>query len=114
MDDRVNREEYNDFDFYQGVANTTAIYPPEHAVTYPLLGLAGEVGEFANKWKKTIRDGRPVDIDDARKELGDILWYVNATASDLNLSLGDIAHENIVKLLSRQERGVLGGSGDNR
>ena len=32
----------------------------------------------------------------------------------LDLSLDDIATANLAKLASRQSRGVLGGSGDNR
>ena len=42
---------------YQKAAAFTAIYPQEHAILYPALGLAGEAGEVANKVKKMIRDG---------------------------------------------------------
>lgn len=103
-----------DFAEYQKAAERTAIYPREHKITYPLLGLAGEVGEFANKYKKVLRDGTPISFDDATGELGDILWYLAALASDLGLSLDNIAQANIKKLASRQERGTLQGSGDNR
>lgn len=103
-----------DFLEYQAQAETTAIYPDQFRVTYPILGLAGETGELANKWKKVIRDGIVFNRHDAAKELGDILWYLSAIATDLGLSLNDIAQGNINKLLDRQERGVLGGSGDNR
>ena len=47
----------SDFNAYQRSAATTAIYPAEHKVLYPALGLAGEAGEVANKVKKLIRDG---------------------------------------------------------
>ena len=99
---------------YQSVALTTAIYDREHDITYPLLGLVGEVGEFANKYKKVLRDGKEFSQDDMRSELGDILWYLAVLASDCDLALGDIATANIAKLEDRQNRGVLGGSGDNR
>ena len=49
-----------------------------------------------------------------RKELGDVLWYVAQLASELGLELEDIAAANLEKLLSRQRRGVLSGSGDER
>ncbi len=48
------------------------------------------------------------------KELGDVLWYVAQLASELDLDLDEIARENLEKLLSRQQRGVLSGSGDDR
>jgi NTP pyrophosphatase (non-canonical NTP hydrolase) len=48
------------------------------------------------------------------KELGDVLWYVAQLASELELDLDEIAEENLQKLLSRQRRGVLSGSGDDR
>ncbi|HWX87432.1 MAG TPA: MazG nucleotide pyrophosphohydrolase domain-containing protein, partial [Solirubrobacteraceae bacterium] len=48
------------------------------------------------------------------KELGDVLWYVAQLASELDLSLEEIAKQNLEKLFSRQARGVLSGSGDDR
>jgi NTP pyrophosphatase (non-canonical NTP hydrolase) len=104
----------NGFDDYQEAASKTAIYPPNVKVFYPALGLAGEVGEVANKIKKHYRDLTPLDREELAKELGDVLWYVSALASDLGVSLGYVATENLKKLNSRKERGVLGGSGDER
>lgn len=104
----------NGFDLYQLEASKTAIYPEEVRILYPSLGLAGEVGELCNKIKKHYRDGTPLDRDDLAKELGDVLWYVSALATDLKISLGYSATENLAKLADRQNRGVLGGSGDER
>lgn len=99
---------------YQEQARLTAIYPEDSAITYPLLGLIGEVGEFANKYKKVIRDGKEFPRKDMRSELGDILWYLANLAFDADISLGEIAQENVLKLHDRGVRGVLGGSGDTR
>ena len=101
------------FNEYQEEASKTAIYPEQYKVVYPALGLAGEAGEVAEKVKKHIRDG-VLNVDDLKKELGDVLWYLAAIASDLGLNLDDVADSNLKKLRSRKERGVISGSGDNR
>ena len=49
-----------------------------------------------------------------KKELGDVLWYVSQVATELTLSLDEVALCNIEKLQSRKKRGKLSGSGDNR
>lgn len=43
------------FDTYQAAAARTAIYPKEHEVVYPVLGLANEAGELAGKLKMILR-----------------------------------------------------------
>lgn len=83
-----------------------------------ILGLVGESGEVAEKVKKIIRDKHGAVSDEDRaellKELGDILWYVNAVAHLLDSSLTEVASKNLEKVLSRKDRGATGGSGDNR
>jgi NTP pyrophosphatase (non-canonical NTP hydrolase) len=111
-------EEKVDFDAYQHAASGTALYSDSYRVTYPALGLASEAGEVAGKVKKVLRD-RGGDFGEAqiaaiKDELGDVLWYIAALASDLGLSMDDIAADNVAKLRSRMERGVLAGDGDKR
>jgi len=103
-------------DEYQTKASETAIYPAEYAIVYPALGLNGEAGEVAEKVKKYIRDDGDAEKlrEDLRKELGDVLWYVAATASDAGLKMSDIAETNLGKLKSRSDRDKIGGSGDDR
>lgn len=101
---------------YQAKAFTYAIYPAEINLAYPALGLAGEAGEVANKVKKIYRD----DIsgyemrDEVAAELGDVMWYLAAVATEFGLDLDVIAQTNLMKLESRRARGVIGGSGDTR
>ena len=98
---------------YQKMASVTAIYPTQHAITYPALGLAGEAGEVANKVKKIIRDGK-LDKAALKGEIGDCLWYIAVLCRDLNIDLGDVAKANLEKLQDRKARGTLKGSGDTR
>lgn len=107
------------FEDYQKKSRKTAIYPGAGKnFYYPTLGLIGEAGEVANKIKKIMRDKNDeldaVTREAVKGELGDVLWYVAQLATELNLSLSEIAEANIEKLYSRMERGKLGGEGDNR
>lgn len=104
---------------YQALAVETAIYPQKgtlYGLMYTGLGL-GEAGEIQGKIKKLYRDGGvddPAKHKEIAKELGDLLWYIAATADEIHYKLEDIANMNLEKLNSRKDRGVLGGSGDNR
>jgi len=127
---------------YQAAAIKTAIYKDK--ITYPALGLSGEVGELAekiadvkcpatrrdtlmlashtgqvaNQVKKILRDDDGILTPERKaaiaSEIGDICWYVAALAYDIGIDLEDVAQENLDKLASRQERGTLKGDGDNR
>lgn len=111
------------FEHYQVATGSTAFYPGVfdggvEALSYTALGLVGEAGEIANKVKKILRDyGGRVTTDvkkDLAKEVGDVLWYLARFADEIGYPLEVIAQENLDKLRSRSERGVLGGSGDDR
>lgn len=102
---------------YQKMAMETAIYPLP--IIYPALGLAGEAGEVADKVKKVIRDKNSDFTNEDTKhaiaeEIGDVLWYCATLSHDLGYSLEEIGQMNHDKLLSRQKRNKLHGSGDNR
>ncbi len=132
LEGKIILDQHLTFEEYQARAKKTAIYNQDARVLYPALGLAGEVGEvgekilqmavhagkICNQTKKIIRDD-DCECDTPRKhdigkELGGVLWYVAAVATDLGLDLGDIAQENLDILASRQERGTIQGDGDNR
>lgn len=108
---------FDDFDDYQKQALKTAI-DSGHELTHRTLGLVGEAGEVAEIIKKLIRDYNgdltKLDKQNMSKELGDVMWYVAALADHLGLKLSDIVEQNTTKLASRQKRGVLGGSGNDR
>lgn len=78
---------------------------------YPVLGLAGEAAEVANKAKKLHRDGdSPEKREAMAMELGDVMWYVAVLAHQLGYELDDLVQANILKLAERQKNGTLQGS----
>ena len=108
-----------DFKKYQDLAQSVAIYPNKGInLTYPVIGLSGEAGEVAEKFKKVLRDNNGEITQEIGKsialELGDCLWYISDIAFELGYSIEEIAIMNIEKLFSRKKRGKLSGSGDNR
>lgn len=107
------------FDEYQKLASTTAIYPIiGNNIYYPALALAGESGEVCDKISKIMRDYNDIVTDEMKleleKELGDVLWNLSQLATELCLSLDEIATNNLRKLKSRKDRNKLHGSGNNR
>jgi len=99
---------------YQEMAARLAL-PSALNDQYLSLGLVGEAGEVASLFAKAVRDsGNLVNRDSLKKELGDVLWFVAVLSQHYNLDMQDVAIANINKLRSRQERGTLQGSGDDR
>jgi len=130
------------FSTYEAEVMPLAFYPGRGtgSITYTALGLAGEAGEVLEKVeglglenpakavvsasrvaehaKKALRDDGEAITSERREkivnELGDVLWYITATAAELGLTLEDVARANIKKLVDRSKRGVLSGEGDKR
>ncbi|MBQ6486633.1 nucleoside triphosphate pyrophosphohydrolase family protein [Candidatus Saccharibacteria bacterium] len=90
----------------------------ENGLIEKVLGLPGEAGEAADKFKKIIRDkGGVISLSDREeivKELGDVLWYVTMIAEYLEIPLSEVAQKNIDKLEDRYKRNKIHGAGDNR
>lgn len=119
---------------YQKRAMTTCM-PSSNNFGYMLLNLVGEVGEFSSKAAKAIRKGKCLIRDnkfvldmssfeskeeyesfvvELQKELGDCLWQLSGLCSVMGWELSDVAEDNLHKLASRKQRGVIDGNGDNR
>jgi NTP pyrophosphatase (non-canonical NTP hydrolase) len=109
-----------EFNEYQKKAVSTKLYSDKYKIIYPALSLGDESGEVMGKIKKWLRGDAGVGemdkerIEAIKLEMGDVLWCLSALADDLGLNLSDIAQANIDKIMSRKERGVIMGDGDNR
>ena len=69
------------------------------------LGLAGESGELLDLVKKWCFHDKSVDIDHAKKELGDVMWYVAMICHAMRWDLDEIMRLNIDKLKARYPEG---------
>ena len=79
---------------YQSGAVNTAIYPGK--LVYPTLGLCGEAGElidFVSVEHDQCDNG--AEVDNIRKEMGDVIWYVANIAEDMDTLFSEVmAREN--------------------
>lgn len=117
---------------YQRRAMSTCLSTCENDA-YMLLNLVGEVGELTSKIAKAVRKnfayfgpdglirydtGNNHDTEQLkialRKEAGDCLWQLSGFCSVMGWKLCDVAQENLDKLASRKDRGLIDGNGDDR
>jgi NTP pyrophosphatase (non-canonical NTP hydrolase) len=104
------------FDDYQSMSERTI--PSEHGVKKLLtnfaLGLTGEAGEVADIVKKHVFHGHDLDLDDLKKELGDVLFYLTGLCTVLAVDLKEVAEGNYQKLLKRYPNGFNQSDSINR
>ena len=88
--------------------------PLELMLQWNALGLAGEAGEVVDLIKKQVCHKHGIDRDAIAKELGDVLWYVAAICTKLDLNLQHVAQQNISKLQERYPKGYSSEASKNR
>lgn len=110
---------------YQERAMTTCM-PSSNNFSYMFLNLVGEVGEFSSKVAKFIRKEKAgiendtlmmcgchtSDLEELKKEAGDILWQLSGLCTVMGWSLEDVAQQNLDKLAARKAVGTIDGNGD--
>ena len=110
----ISKEDMQNFDDYSKWVEDKIITDPQYRLNENVLGLCEEAGEVAGKIKKRIRDKLKVTPEAIVDELGDVLFYTTALANYYNANLTYVMLQNMRKLNSREDRGTLKGSGDNR
>lgn len=84
---------------------TPVLQGRESRILWNTIGLVGEAGELANYVKKGIYHNHSIDRKEIANELGDILWYLAAIATVLDIRLETIMEQNIDKLRARYPQG---------
>ena len=88
--------------FWMG-ANDTSI--DVGGVLNGCLGLAGESGELLDMVKKWIFHNTRLDRNHAKKEVGDVMWYVAMICHTFGWDLDEILQMNVEKLKARYPEG---------
>lgn len=77
------------------------ILPFMYDLLHASLGISGEAGELLDAVKKSFIYNKPLDIANAKEELGDALWYIALACRTLNVSFEELMQMNIDKLTLR-------------
>ena len=80
--------------------NMNVIQQEKHA----LHGMVGEIGELHSLYQKKYQ-GHAFDEEHAKKELGDLLWFVAEYCTSMGWTLEDVMQLNIDKLIARYPEG---------
>lgn len=75
------------------------------------LGIAGESGEVVELIKKHLYHGKNMDLSDLEKEVGDVVYYVQAMCNLFGLDLEEVMQKNADKLKKRYPEGFVAGGG---
>lgn len=75
-------------------------------LNHAAMGVAGEAGEFVDAIKRHTIYGKEIDITNVQEEIGDALFYLQATVNKLGLVWEDIIHQNVTKLEARYPAGT--------
>ena len=68
-------------------------------------GIGGEAGEIEDVIKKHVIYQKPLDVENVKEELGDLLFYMSNLMQSVGLSFKDVLQHNIDKLSIRYSSG---------
>ena len=79
---------------------------PEQANMWHMVtGIGGEAGEIVDCIKKHVIYQKPLDIENIKEELGDLLFYMSNLMKSVGLSFEEVLQHNIDKLSVRYSSG---------
>ena len=100
---------------YQMLASRTInknLYLDEMEI-HAILGMASEVGELQGIYQKEYQ-GHEFDEAHAKKELGDLLWFIAEYCTAMEWRMEEVMQENIDKLKERYPEGFKAEQSLNR
>lgn len=71
---------------------------------HALFGMASEIGELQGLYQKTYQ-GHGLNVLHAKKELGDLMWFIAEYCTAMGWELSEIMQLNIDKLIARYPLG---------
>lgn len=79
---------------------------PEQANLWHMAtGVSGEAGELLDAIKKHVIYQKPLDVENVKEELGDLLFYMSNLMQSVGLSFEEVLQHNVDKLSVRYSSG---------
>lgn len=81
------------------------ISPEQCNLIHMCVGISGESGELLDAIKKHVIYQKPLDVDNVKEELGDLLFYMSNLIQSVGLTFEEVLQHNIDKLSVRYSSG---------
>lgn len=81
------------------------VTPEQANLLHMVIGASGEVGELVDAIKKHVIYQKPLDVENVKEELGDLLFYVTNLMRSVGLSFEEVLQHNVDKLSVRYSSG---------
>lgn len=101
----MNLEEYKEKAITR--LNKTIENSSKEKMNYACMGLIEETGEVIAEFRKPLFKGnfheKPLDMQEIKSELGDLLWYIALICKNVNINIGQLQKEVAESNLSKRE-----------
>ena len=74
------------------------ITPEQANLLHMAVGVSGESGELLDAIKKHVIYQKPLDVENVKEELGDLLFYMTNLMQSAGLSFEEVLQHNVDKL----------------
>lgn len=90
----------------EGAAIRTSLTDAQAHMLHMALGVAGEAGEIVDAVKKAAIYQKPLDLQNVKEEIGDVLFYLQGLCNATGLTLDQCMTDNVEKLSKRYHSGA--------
>lgn len=99
MSKNLTKDQYDQFGSRLGSSHD------QLKILHAAMGISGESGELMDAVKKHVLYNKPLDVENVKEELGDLLWYISLAIHQIGSSFEEIMQMNFNKLEKRYPSG---------
>lgn len=88
-----------------GGAIVKSMTPEDAHNLHMVVGISGEAGELLDAMKKAVIYRKPLDVENVKEEIGDVLFYIQGLCNSIGYSIPEALSDNMDKLNKRYSSG---------